>query len=622
MIHRTLFIAALLPLLATTALEAKPAAVSGQVVAAPATPLDEAKVYAYEVGSQELAKVATDDDGHFHFAQLPAGLYKVIAFKQGFAPAIEMLLRRRADERQKLELVLVEETADERDAEGYWAVRGRIPSDVLRDMNTPTVGTFTSSFDDSQVAALTDSPFQANMAAASGVTQTGTESRAQLTTADVGVRGALGEVEVGVQGTYQQLADTTTTEAGGELRTVAVQVEVPDRSRLSVVSSTGAIDTNGSNVDIENHTVRWSGTAGSTETAVTARYTSESNFYSGGLIDLPLIPNASETFDLEGTFSSPLSDSTNLRAGITYRQRDGLPTTLIDGETVIDERFGAYGIAGTELGSRVMVEYGLYSSVRDGSLSLMPHGGFVVDLGRGWEAKMTGSQRFDDPQQTTSSTHPAAFHTAVFGNETDLCREASDACYRVLFAKGNQDGESVSFGAVHREYAETLRLYFNDDFFNRLESLFVVPGDEVPEARFRMVRKISPKVLAKLESSFADGGGGIVYATDGQPLENQVRYLVASLDTRFQRTSTGVFVAFHHLEQSLRGSDGAIDPAQQVELQRLRFMLTQDLSVLANVPPNLAVQLQMELSRGATPYTLTPDDELYQTLTGGLSFSF
>jgi hypothetical protein len=34
------------------------------------------------------------------------------------------------------------------------------------------------------------------------------------------------------------------------------------------------------------------------------------------------------------------------------------------------------------------------------------------------------------------------------------------------------------------------------------------------------------------------------------------------------------------------------------------------------------VRLNMELSRGSTPYTLSVDNELYKKLTGGISVSF
>ena len=148
----------------------------------------------------------------------------------------------------------------------------------------------------------------------------------------------------------------------------------------------------------------------------------------------------------------------------------------------------------------------------------------------------------------------------------------------------------------------------------------------MPELQFSMVRRVSPKVLARLESNYSSGGGGIFYAADDLPYENQVRYLVTSLDARFQHTSTGVFVAFHHLEQAFNPvpseADARADTVPRMEMQRLQLMLTQDLRVLANAASNWAVRLNMELSRGSSPYTLTADDEMYKKLTGGFSVSF
>src|SRR5260221_14120691 len=94
-----------------------------------------------------------------------------------------------------------------------------------------------------------------------------------------------------------------------------------------------------------------------------------------------------------------------------------------------------------------------------------------------------------------------------------------------------------------------------------MESLYLVRGDELPEVHVGMRHKILPKVVTKLESSIASGGGGTFIAADGRPYQNQVRYLVASLDTQFLGTSTGVFIAFHRLQQQLDPALGSSGPA-------------------------------------------------------------
>jgi hypothetical protein len=154
-----------------------------------------------------------------------------------------------------------------------------------------------------------------------------------------------------------------------------------------------------------------------------------------------------------------------------------------------------------------------------------------------------------------------------------------------------------------------------------------VQGDEVPELQLVVERRLAPRVLARLESSYGAGGGGILYAVGQQPYENRVRYLVTSLDTRFQASKTGVFVAFHQLEQGAEALATAGSTAESVpasELERLQLMLSQDLEVLARVAADWAVHVNFELTRGELPFSLRDPaaDELRRQVTGGLSIKF
>src|SRR5262249_10477752 len=164
--------------------------------------------------------------------------------------------------------------------------------------------------------------------------------------------------------------------------------------------------------------------------------------------------------------------------------------------------------------------------------------------------------------------------------EANLCEEGSRSCYEVHLSRAGDDGNAISLGAVDRTFGKTLRLYFSEDLFDRLESLYLVPGDEVPEIRLSVTRRLAPKVVSTFESSLASGGGGTFYAATKQAYENRVQYLTTSLDTRFQSTATGVFVAFHQLSQQLSPLAGTTAPPSALELQRLQLMLSQDLNIL------------------------------------------
>lgn len=616
---------------AAPAAAAPPPALQG-IVRDRVKPVSEALVYVYNTGTLQFRKVQTDDAGRFLFHVLPAGIYQIIAFKSGFAPAIEQLERWSSNARQRLELEL-EPAADEdpRGAESYWTIRSRIPPDVLRDVSEHQVevraggggalGLITG--DDDAGRRL-----QAQMAAHSGTTAMLDGYQALTTSADVGIRGQLGSLAVGIQGHFKQLAPqdgSLADPAGGEMQSLALHLETPGKSELQLLTASGEMGGLRAGelapVDLEHYQLRWSGRTGERgRAAVSARYLEESNFYQPGFFGLADVPDASRTLDLRGSYARQVAPGTTVEAGVRYRERMGAKGSDVlgdDGE-VLEESFGVYGRAGARIQPRILVEIGLYSEVQDGSLSLMPQSRFIVDLGKDWRASTSVAHRIDEETATYNG------FTSAFYADDSACQQAGEACYKVFFTRGDEGDETrISVGGLHREYSETLRLYFsNDVFFDRLESLTMVRGDALPEVQFSVARRISPHVLARLESSFARGGGGIVYATDAHSYENQVRYLVTSLDTRFQQTATGVFIAFHHLEQALNPRGMAAAAAgTQVELERLQLMLTQDLSALADLSSNWAVRLNMELSRGASPYTLS-EDELYKTLTGGFSVSF
>lgn len=616
-------------------LGAGPTAESG---AEPATanvvPMAEVFVYAFEVATRKLERVRSDESGRFFFDRLPAGMYKLVAFKPGFVPTVELLLRRSERDEQFVELRLRQQDQDPSEPQAgdeYWSVRSRVPADVLREIHGVRLAGIASEraardggWGRPMPVALElqgNELFETEMRALSGVQGAGAQ-RTQSTLAEVGVRGAVGDVQVGVDGSFQQLSSADQATAfDGQVRSVAFQMDATEDQRLRLTTSQGQLGdtTAGDAVDLRRYQVDWSGKAGAQgETRVSASYVEESNYHLSGWLDPVSLPGASQTWNLAGSYHGSVG-ATSLDAGMSYRQRALLGATT-DGtdDGIVDESIGLYGVANTEIAPKVLVEYGLFSSVRDGSLSLMPHGGIVIELGDGWRARSSVAHRVEDEElEQPFETFDTAFFT-----DKGSCHRAGEACYEVFLSRGQEDDE-ITVGAVHREYADTLRVYFSPDFFDRLESLFVVEGDRLPEVQFSMSRRITPKVLAKLESNYASGGGGIFYATDDAPYENQVRYLVTSLDTQFQQTSTGVFVAFHHLEQSLSPmASGSESDTRGVEMQSLQLMLTQDLSALVDLASRWAVRLNMEVSRGATPYTLTHDDEMYKKLSGGFSVSF
>jgi hypothetical protein len=372
-----------------------------------------------------------------------------------------------------------------------------------------------------------------------------------------------------------------------------------------------------------------------------AQYTSQSNFLRPAGVD-SLTSSESRTLNLEGSYRVELSDRSSLETGLRYRERDGgfgpvgsemersspsLRSSLAAQERALE----LFGKAGWRFEPSVLVEYGLYTQLRDGSMALAPQGGVVVQLGDHWQAVATASQRLEQGTSLPLDAFtPVRFASAGQDPAGRACQDLEQHCYRLLLARQGDDEDNVfAVGAVHRELAETLHLYFDDDFLDHLESLYLVQGDELPEVQVVVERRVAPRVLARLESSYAEGGGGLIYAVDEKPYENRVSYLVTSLDTRFQRSSTGVFLAFHHLTQGVQPVAVA-GPKRftsaglpEMQLERVQLMLSQDLNVLMRLAADWALHLNFEVSRGSLPFTLqAADDEVRRRVTGGLSVKF
>jgi hypothetical protein len=616
-----------------------------------ASPLSQAGVYAYQLADLSLKKVLTDPKGNFLFQNLPAGLYKIIAHKPGFVPVMVMLQRTTAQTYQFVELQLEEQSRaaagspSDGHSDDFWSVRSRIPGDVLREIladeaeraqiasgpSAPLSSIRTAQKLD--LKELEKAGFRTSWQAMTGVDQIATDAGSQVSGAGVGIEGRFGKTQVGLRGSFWQLSGDSAGRPGaamstGQASTLSLDVARGPGSRLTVTSLSNRMGrrTDGEEpVDFEHYTVNWTqGVGENGRTDVAAQYTTESNYHRQAAIDPLEIPEESRTLRLEGAYTTDLGDSNTLQTGIRYRERQF--GTLTPGRPV-DEPASAsvdlFGRGGVRVQPAVLMEYGMYSTLSDGSLSLMPQGGVVLQLGSSWQLEGSGSKRVYQEAPVNPTFLPSLYQ------ESELCEQGSEACYQISLArkpaKDATDG-SLSLTASHRTVGETLRLYFSDEAFDRLESLYLVRGDELPELRLQMSKHLTPKVVTTLESSMASGGGGIFLAADRRPYENQVRYMVASLDTQFLSSSTGVFVAFHHLAQELQpiGQPNGIAP--KMELDRVRLMLTQDLGFMFDLASDWAVQLNMELSRGPISSTAASnsshENELRRRLMGGIAVKF
>jgi hypothetical protein len=113
----------------------------------------------------------------------------------------------------------------------------------------------------------------------------------------------------------------------------------------------------------------------------------------------------------------------------------------------------------------------------------------------------------------------------------------------------------------------------------------------------------------------------VLLTSDGAPFENQVRYVVTSLDTRFQPTSTGVYLAVHRVEQRLDPMT-SLERGSEVDLQKVQLKVTQDLDYFLASLGDWAVLVNVELSRGDLAYGRALADDLHRRVAGGIAVRF
>jgi len=621
--------------------ETQRAGVGGRVLNEKTSPLPATGVYAYQLADLSLRKVLTDTQGGFLFQDLPAGLYKIIAHKAGFEPVVVMLTRTTAQTYQFVELQLEEQRRNAKGSphpDDFWAVRSRIPGDVLRRIQNDEIErTQLTQADRKQLldlGNLATAGLSTSMQAMTGVDQIA-QANGLLSGAGVGIEGKLGQVQVGLRGSFWQL-NSDAGRAGlstnaGQASSLSLDLARGPGSRLVFTSQSNRMtrpSDGESPVDFEHYQVTWQGVGANGRSDFAAQYTAESNYHRQTAIEPQEIPEASRAWRVEGSYTADLGDGNTLQTGMRYRELQfgtagaaGTTTTGRPTDLPSTANVDLFGRGGMRVQPAVLLEYGLYSTLSDGSVSLMPQGGIVLQLGADWQLEGATSRRVYQNVAPVPTFMPTVFQ------EADLCEQGSEACYRVSLgrkpAKDDTDG-AMSLTATHRKIGDTLRLYFSDQAFDRLESLYLVRGDEIPELRLQVSKHLTPHVVTTLDSSVAAGGGGTFMAADHQPYENQVRYMVASLDTQFLSSSTGLFVAFHRLSQELQpiGLPGVAGP--RMELDRLRLMLTQDLKFLFDLTSDWAVQLDMEVSRVpvSSVTTSSHDLELRRRLMGGIAVKF
>ena len=615
--------------------------------------LPAADVYVYDVADSSKLQTATDRFGRYAFQPLPAGVYRVIAHRPGYVPAVAELTRTTSESVQSLDFDLGRRPArgDKDDEEDFWSIRARIPSDVLRQIRIAEA--IADDRDWGLETAIQRERFEAELRTLSGIEDAG-DAGTRVLGSQLDLRSRFGETQLALRSNLREFKRQAfrAGAAGqpvGDSQAFALDVNhrgsniqfTSQRHRFQGADTGPWRDWDAARTaGLESYGVRVEQAAGAGASHFEARYTADNNFHHGfgdlyagpsgvhsqalAAIDSPM---SSTTLEFRGAYERQITASTSLEAGVSYRERQAYGNGRFSswGEDP-HQRFDVFGQGDWEIQPTVILEYGMFSTLSDGNLSFTPQAGFVVELGSRWLASIAASQRVDSEPLLFRDFLPVQYQ------DDETCGATYEHCYRVKLSRrlGASDRDRrVEFGVNRRQFADNARLYFSRDVFDRLESLLLVEGDQVEELQFGLQQRLGEKILTRVSSSAAAGGGGLLRAADGDgSLRNEVRYLVASADTRFERSSTGVLIAYRWVEQELTPlTHDAADfrPAGAdtvLSVERVQVVLTQDLPWATGLQ-NWALQLEMQLSRGHVPMEPGDDpDQLRRRVLAGLAVRF
>ena len=609
--HRLFAAPLLLPaaLLASASAHAAPAIeaasappLRGRVTGPQGDGISGALVVAYDLGRLASFPALTGATGLFDLPSLPAGLYRIVALKKGFAPLAIRMVHAAGAGPVQLPLRASGESATAPASgakpltrEEIWSLRERLPPDVLRDLEVP---------DDAPVTVASGDPapsgaraFSASLSAMTGssATSTGAEPTA-LSQTRVGLSGGLpGGGRWKVAAGYGRRA----TETLGADADLSLDVETSRRSQISWKSRRAELDGLSPEGDqIDSHTVSWKAPGERGTTTLTARVLEESRDR-GGRASL-----ASRLVEVNGGWNGTATGGIDLDAGFRLRQEES--SSIFGDATAVPARALDLGGGGRlAVGERWSFGGGASASLADGRFDASPHLSVNRNFGSA-ELRIDGRGRirgFREEQPVRSSL-------LGFLDETEELERSERWSVGFTFA----DASAAELDApTHYEVELRIRtldrparLFLDNGLAGALDELTLPSGTEIREARVRASRRVDRlqgEVGASLrDASFADDTerariGEVTVAAIWLPTGTELRY------GEQMRDRTGL---------------------RPTALRRSQLRLGQRLPLPAAWPTEVKLLVQGELARGDRhSFGLDGDGDLSdRRWLGGLAFEF
>ncbi len=551
-----------------------------------AHPIENALVIAFNLTNFSATQTFTSSDGSFTLPPLKSGIYKIIAVKQGFAPAVAMILPSRKD--QKIALRLQNEKAARDLNQEIWEIRASLPADVLRQLNNVM---------ENPVLEVADrSHFRGAAMSLTGVTDTTPNPAMAQTSLDM--NGQARGWEVGFRGSLQRIEDATDGLTFGlplaQSSVVSMEVKpssddvyrmASTRSWWRYNSDTGGF-TEGDQGDLRSHNFEWDHGASKLQ----VRYLGQNHIFVGN-------PAGSELLEVSGGTTLLQNDHSALGVSLSLVQ-ENLRSSVIPAYRSANVSADAnYGLAPS-----FTVRYGMASRFDATGTEWAPRSGA--------EWKLTDETSLLFSGQYKVFTDRAAAPPAIVSAE-GISSVLPHYSYSFGISSTDKSNDSMSAIATISAADSLMRLVFSDGLNQLWDGMYVDPGDIRRDVRLEYRKELR---------HFAVG----VSTTAGQvsnssaPRPTHKSYMTGDLESTFKPTGTSVAVSFRKIDQP---SDTYLRTSAAYRTERMNLRMAQSL----HLPVDLKLLIGLELARASNSplllESLDPDGASRKYI-GGLAINF
>lgn len=562
-------------------------------------PVGNALVIAFNLNSFDAIQTFSGSDGSFVLSHLPSGVYRIIAMKYGFTPAIETIVPTKTEHRVRLKLEVDKESRGVN--QDIWEIRGSLPPDILRQIDmvmTPPP----DPIGPTATEAYAMPRFKGEMVSMTGMTAgAASASGPAFAQTALGLQSRLGENwQLGFRGNVHQIEDPTSNESPGEpvAASSGAQIELrsspTDSVRLASTRSWWRYrddPEDSQQADIRSHNLEWE----HGDSNVEVRYLAQQNLF--------LATPGSELIEIAG--GTNVIQTPRNGVGVTLRvTQESLRSTAgaIVGPTLRTADLTAN--AKFEVVPTFTLDYGMSSRIGLYGTEWAPRGGMEVKMGK--ETALVVSAMYKVVDSTQQNTLPSVI---VW---TDDSRLLPHYAYSVGIVSGDAAHEHFSIVGSVSATDTPLRIVFTDGLEHFWDGLYIDAGDVRRDVRMAFRKELGSRVLLDVSSTAGTAAPAHPGVTPGG---SEKIYLSGDVESTFSPTRTTLAVSYRQIHQPQPNGG---DPYRT---HRVDVRLAQSL----HLPLDLKVLLGIELARAENSRVLLDSldaDGVTKRYLGGLSVNF